>query len=184
VLCLPICQCPSCFSKSGAMHTSSFGPTHVVRQHGLNAVPPSIAVTPPVAEVPADSQARRTSPAVDAEPNQCQPVVHRNVACDNCKKTVVGIRRKCLDCPGKVMIMHHNTGSSYISRQTMIYARPVLSRVPQSDTILSMNSLTLKRPDGYLFTRSLVEMENVLLLQPRVLRSVAGLAPLRRLRPV
>lgn len=116
VLCLPICQCQSCFSKSGATHTFSFGPTHVVRQHGLNAVPPSIAVTPPVAEVSADSQSRRTSPAVDAEPNQCQPVVHRNVACDNCKKTVVGVRHKCLDCPGKVMIMHHNTVSSYISQ--------------------------------------------------------------------
>ncbi|OJA10315.1 hypothetical protein AZE42_05181 [Rhizopogon vesiculosus] len=91
--------CPSCFSKSGAVHTSSFGPTHVVRQHGPAAVPPSIAVTPPAAEVPAVSQSRRTSPAVDAGPNQRQPVVHRNVACDSCKKTIVGIRRKCLDCP-------------------------------------------------------------------------------------
>lgn len=91
--------CPSCFSKSGAMHTFSFGPAHVVRQHESDEVVPSIAVTPSVAEVPAVSQSTRTSPAVDAEPSQPTTVIHRNIVCDNCNEIVVGVRRKCLDCP-------------------------------------------------------------------------------------
>ncbi|KAG1757855.1 hypothetical protein EDB19DRAFT_1901345 [Suillus lakei] len=87
--------CPSCFSRSGAVHTSSFGPTHVVQQH---QVAPLVAVTPSVAEVPTESQSTGTKP-VDAEPNQCPPVIHRNIVCDNCNETIVGVRRKCLDCP-------------------------------------------------------------------------------------
>ncbi|KAG1853531.1 hypothetical protein C8R48DRAFT_777042 [Suillus tomentosus] len=62
--------CPSCFSKSGAMHTFSFGPTHVVQQH---ETVPSIAITPSATEISAESQSTRTE--------------------------LVGVRRKCLDCP-------------------------------------------------------------------------------------
>lgn len=29
------------------------------------------------------------------------PVVHQGITCDACNKTVTGIRRKCLDCPGR-----------------------------------------------------------------------------------
>ncbi|KAG2049938.1 hypothetical protein BDR06DRAFT_1011708 [Suillus hirtellus] len=49
--------CPSCFSKSGAMHTFSFGPTHVVQQH---ETVPSIAITPSATEISAESQSTRT----------------------------------------------------------------------------------------------------------------------------
>jgi len=63
---------------------------------------------------------------------------------------------------------------------TMTYALPVLSRVPRRSTILSMNSSTLKRPDGYLFIRSLAEGESAPLPRPLVLHRIAGLAPLER----
>ncbi|KAG1749735.1 uncharacterized protein EDB91DRAFT_1109400 [Suillus paluster] len=91
--------CPSCFSKSGAMHTFSFGPAHVVRQRESTEVAPSITVTPSVAEVPAVSQSTRTSPANDAEPTQRTTIIHRNIVCDGCNEIIVGVRRKCLDCP-------------------------------------------------------------------------------------
>lgn len=87
--------CPSCFSKSGAMHTFSFGPTHIVQQR---EAAPSIAITPSAAEIPAESQSTRTE-LVDAESNQRSPVIHRNIVCDSCNEIIVGIRHKCLDCP-------------------------------------------------------------------------------------
>ncbi|KAG2045134.1 hypothetical protein BDR03DRAFT_1086664 [Suillus americanus] len=87
--------CPSCFSKSGAVHTFSFGPTHVVQQH---EAAPSIAITPSAAEVPAESQSTGTE-LVDAEPDQRSLVIHRNIACDSCNEIIVGVRCKCLDCP-------------------------------------------------------------------------------------
>ncbi|KAG2120598.1 uncharacterized protein F5147DRAFT_662586 [Suillus discolor] len=87
--------CPSCFSKSGAMHTFSFGPTHVVQQH---ETVPSIAITPSAAEISAESQSTGTE-LVDAEPRQNPPVIHQNILCDNCNEVIVGVRRKCLDCP-------------------------------------------------------------------------------------
>ncbi|KAG2160021.1 uncharacterized protein EDB93DRAFT_1324500 [Suillus bovinus] len=87
--------CPNCFSKSGAMHTFSFGPAHVVQQR--EAVP-SIAITPSAAEIPAESQPAGTE-LVDAQPNQHSPVIHRNIVCDSCNEIIVGVRRKCLDCP-------------------------------------------------------------------------------------
>lgn len=86
--------CPSCFSKSGAMHTFSFGPTHVVQ---LREAAPSIAITSSAAEMPTESQS--TEIVVDAEPNHSPPVIHRNVVCDGCNEIIVGVRRKCLDCP-------------------------------------------------------------------------------------
>lgn len=46
---------------------------------------------------------------------------------------------------------------------TMIYAHPVSSQVPQRGTTRSMNSSTLKHPDHCSFTRSLVEVGNVML---------------------
>jgi next-to-BRCA1 protein 1 len=38
------------------------------------------------------------------------PVVHRDVICDICEHTVVGVRHKCLDCPGKFMAFIDFTG--------------------------------------------------------------------------
>lgn len=87
--------CPSCFSKSGAIHTFSFGPAHVVQQR---EAAPSIAITPSVTEIPAESQSTGTE-FVDSEPNQRPPVIHRNIVCDSCNEVIVGVRHKCLDCP-------------------------------------------------------------------------------------
>ncbi|KAG2345200.1 hypothetical protein BDR05DRAFT_998350 [Suillus weaverae] len=87
--------CPSCFSKSGAMHTFSFGPTHVVQQC---EAAPSIAITPSAAEIPTESQSTGTE-LVDADPMQRPSVIHRNIVCDSCNEIIVGVRRKCLDCP-------------------------------------------------------------------------------------
>ncbi|KAG2154555.1 hypothetical protein DEU56DRAFT_769176 [Suillus clintonianus] len=81
--------CPSCFSKSGAMHTFCFGPTHIVQQR---EVTPPIAVAPLVVEAPAESQSTGTEP-VGVEP------IHRNIVCDSCNEIIVGVRHKCLDCP-------------------------------------------------------------------------------------
>jgi hypothetical protein len=37
--------------------------------------------------------------------NQDTPVVHTNVWCDICKKGVVGVRHKCLDCEGEHLLV-------------------------------------------------------------------------------
>ncbi|KAG1766425.1 hypothetical protein EDD22DRAFT_878219 [Suillus occidentalis] len=87
--------CPSCFSKSGAIHTFSFGPAHVVQQR---EAAPSIAITPSATEIPAVSQSTGTE-LVDAEPNPSPPVIHRGIVCDSCNEIIVGVRHKCLDCP-------------------------------------------------------------------------------------
>lgn len=87
--------CPNCFSKSGAMHTLSFGPTHVVERR---EAAPLIAITPSAAEMPAESQSTGTE-SVDTEPNERSPVIHRNILCDSCNEIIIGVRRKCLDCP-------------------------------------------------------------------------------------
>lgn len=92
------------------MHTFSFGPTHVVQQH---ETVPSIAITPSAAEISAESQSTRTE-LVDAKPSQNTPVIHRNILCDNCNEIIVGVRRKCLDCPGKIIWFNVTTQSSYI----------------------------------------------------------------------
>lgn len=39
-------------------------------------------------------------------PQVPEPVVHTNVICDSCNKTVVGVRHKCLDCPGQFCAAH------------------------------------------------------------------------------
>jgi next to BRCA1 gene 1 protein len=41
------------------------------------------------------------TPATDREATPTPaPVVHRGVVCDVCVSTIVGVRHKCLDCPG------------------------------------------------------------------------------------
>lgn len=81
------------------MHTFSFGPTHIVQQR---EAAPAIAITPSATEIPAEPQSTGTEP-VDAEPSHCPPVIHRNIVCDSCDKIIVGVRRKCLDCPGEIV---------------------------------------------------------------------------------
>jgi hypothetical protein len=55
-------------------------------------VPPPPPPPPPVLRVPTP------------EPNVSRsPAIHLGITCDVCNRTVVGIRHKCLDCPGKVI---------------------------------------------------------------------------------
>jgi hypothetical protein len=91
------------------MHTLSFGPTHVVERR---EAAPLIAITPSAAEMPAESQSTGTE-SVDTEPNERSPVIHRNILCDSCNEIIIGVRRKCLDCPGEI-IRSNATQSPYI----------------------------------------------------------------------
>jgi len=65
---------------------------------------PTIPLSPSNSESPAatnQSQPLEPEPARSAEaPSDARPVVHTNVLCDICKEVIVGVRHKCLDCPG------------------------------------------------------------------------------------
>lgn len=151
--------CPSCFSKSGAMHTFSFGPTHVVQQH---EAAPSIAITPSAAEVPAESQSTGTE-LVDAEPNQCPSVIHRNVVCDSCNEIIVGVRRKCLDCPDYDLCTpciesgaaeRHNSFHEFFDIETpgRVIVHTVFSGSEERDTSTNSRNATADSPPTFAAT--------------------------------
>jgi len=49
----------------------------------------------------ATNQAQPSEPARPAEPpSNIEPVVHTDVACNYCRDVIIGVRHKCLDCPG------------------------------------------------------------------------------------
>lgn len=95
-------QCPGCFSKSHSAHTLSFGPSHVVQQRSTDCS------TQASAQIERENRPRNNvsvvpqSPAPASSGPAGEPAlsVHRGVICDSCNETVVGIRHKCLDCPG------------------------------------------------------------------------------------
>jgi len=50
----------------------------------------------------ASTQTSETSSASSAVPS---PVIHNGIVCDVCNKIVEGVRHKCLDCPGRFLIV-------------------------------------------------------------------------------
>jgi next-to-BRCA1 protein 1 len=51
----------------------------------------------------ATNQAQPSEPARPAEaPSDIEPVIHTDVACNYCRDVIIGVRHKCLDCPGLV----------------------------------------------------------------------------------
>lgn len=91
-------QCPGCFAKSHSAHTLSFGPSHIVQQRSIDS---STQVS---AQIPRENSTSGTpqspAPASSGPAGELALAVHRGVICDSCNQTVVGIRHKCLDCPG------------------------------------------------------------------------------------
>jgi next-to-BRCA1 protein 1 len=65
--------------------------------------------------VPSPSEPAKSVPVSPSPPANVAPVrnatpvseppVHTGIACDACDKTIVGVRHKCLDCPGRFHIM-------------------------------------------------------------------------------
>lgn len=67
------------------------------------------------------SEAPKSSSPIESEPakpSQDQPmeaehspppspVIHANIICDQCRDMIIGVRHKCLDCPGLVFILQH-----------------------------------------------------------------------------
>lgn len=91
-------QCPSCFSKSHSAHTLSFGPTHVVQQRSTQVSAQIVREARRHNNIPGT---RQLPGAASSGPAGEQALaVHHGVSCDSCNKTVVGVRHKCLDCPG------------------------------------------------------------------------------------
>jgi hypothetical protein len=57
-----------------------------------SSAPYEASLPPPSSPTPAPSPISNTAPP---------PLVHIGVICDMCEKTIVGVRHKCLDCPGR-----------------------------------------------------------------------------------
>ena len=61
---------------------------------------PSLSIEP---ERATTSQGQLTEAERSVEPQSSpSPVIHENILCDMCRDVVVGVRHKCLDCPGLV----------------------------------------------------------------------------------
>ncbi|KAF9225555.1 hypothetical protein BS17DRAFT_807785 [Gyrodon lividus] len=104
--------CPGCFSKSHSAHTLSFGPSHIVQQRSPTCylVPSS---DPPVT-LPVPTPVPTTG---NASEDTVLPV-HRGVVCDNCDKTITGVRHKCLDCPESGAMDKHDPFHDFFDIET------------------------------------------------------------------
>lgn len=56
----------------------------------------------------ATNEAQPSEPARSAEaPSNVEPVIHTDVACNYCRDVIIGVRHKCLDCPGLASSLHY-----------------------------------------------------------------------------
>jgi next-to-BRCA1 protein 1 len=55
---------------------------------------------PSIHPSPLSRPAVQTTPVAGQNPTPAPPLVHVGVSCDRCRNTIVGVRHKCLDCPG------------------------------------------------------------------------------------
>jgi next-to-BRCA1 protein 1 len=60
----------------------------------------SEAVEPQAAQTPTPNPVLAPTPATPTP----APAVHKGIICDVCQETVVGVRHKCLDCPGMFLV--------------------------------------------------------------------------------
>ena len=78
--------------------TDVWGATSTERQSNSATPVPSFN-----AESTTVNQSPPTEPAHPAEPEPSsliEPVIHVNVSCNMCREMIIGVRHKCLDCPG------------------------------------------------------------------------------------
>ena len=61
-----------------------------------------VSLPPPIeSERATTPQCRPIEAAPTVEPQlPASPVIHENILCDMCHQVVIGVRHKCLDCPG------------------------------------------------------------------------------------
>lgn len=65
----------------------------------INGASPSVTLVPSKVQEPV----RDEQPALDIPPHRPrtpETIIHQGIGCDVCRQTIVGIRHKCLDCPG------------------------------------------------------------------------------------
>jgi next to BRCA1 gene 1 protein len=76
--------------------TDVWGATATERQSNPAAPLPSLNP-----ESTTTNQGSPTESTRSAEPSSpAEPVIHTNVFCDMCRDVIIGVRHKCLDCPG------------------------------------------------------------------------------------
>lgn len=63
---------------------------------------PVIPQATPTAPVHAPMTSGPQAPIVAPPP---PPVIHQGIVCDMCNRTIEGVRHKCLDCPGKALLL-------------------------------------------------------------------------------
>lgn len=99
---LVVLQCPGCEVGHGAEHSRNFGYGHVMKMHTrADCAPTELREAP----TPVPNPVLTPTPAPDREATPTPaPVVHNGIICDMCQDTVIGVRHKCLDCPGKFLL--------------------------------------------------------------------------------
>ena len=88
-------KCQSCVSDRNGINAHNIT---IHATHTFSAVQATHHDTTPT-NMPSAS----TTPPSDDTSRGAMNAVHSNIVCDMCNNTVVGVRHKCLDCPGKIL---------------------------------------------------------------------------------
>ena len=106
-----------------------------VLSQSLGIEPADVWGVIPTTEVPKSSspieeepEASRDQP-MEAEPEHSpppSPIIHSNIICDLCQDIIIGVRHKCLDCPGLVLLTTPKSTSLISCVQILIFVLLVL----------------------------------------------------------